>query len=427
MSAVNTATTASFRQDAKVIGLVGLAHGVSHFFQLILAPLFPWLKVAFSLSYAELGLLMTGFFFVSGFGQAFAGFVVDKIGPRTVLCAGMACLAVAALLLSSAQSYSVLLASSMLAGLGNCVFHPSDYTLLNKRVSVARLGHAFSVHGISGNLGWAAAPVFLTAIAGGFGWRTALLAAALLPLTVLILFAFSSETLDGREDATEKSLASSSSSNGKNGDAVGNVSDGSAVNFMRLPAVWMCFAFFCITAMSVGGVQSFATASLQSMYGMSLAWATAGYTAYMLTSACGMLWGGFLAAKSTRPDRTIARAFISSGILALIVATGVLSPMMAIIFMAGIGFGAGVAGPSRDLLVRVAAPKNATGRVYGVVYSGLDLGLVGAPVFFGTLMDRHHPSWVFVGIGVFQILAIATAVKAGSKSAQKSIAVQAAV
>ncbi len=427
MSAVNTATTANFRQDAKVIGLVGLAHGVSHFFQLILAPLFPWLKVAFSLSYAELGLLMTGFFFVSGFGQAFAGFVVDKIGPRAVLCAGMMCLAVAALLLSSAHSYPVLLASSMLAGLGNCVFHPSDYTLLNKRVSVARLGHAFSVHGISGNLGWAAAPVFLTTIATAFSWRTALLAAALLPLSVLILFALSRKTLGGGGEAAAALLASSSlSSNEKKSDASSSVGDDSAVNFIRLPAVWMCFAFFCITAMSVGGVQSFATASLQGLYGMSLAWATAGYTAYMLASACGMVWGGFLAAKSTRPDRTITCAFVTSGILALIVATGVLSPVMAIVFMAGIGFGAGVAGPSRDLLVRVAAPKNATGRVYGVVYSGLDLGLVGAPLFFGTLMDHHHPSWVFVGIGVFQILAIATAVKAGSKSAQKSIEVQAA-
>lgn len=421
VSTANTTTTASFRQDAKVIGLVGLAHGVSHFFQLILAPLFPWLKVAFSLSYAELGLLMTGFFFVSGFGQAFAGFVVDRIGARAVLCAGMTCLAVAALLLSSAHSYPVLLASSMLAGLGNSVFHPSDYTLLNKRVSVARLGHAFSVHGISGNLGWAAAPVFLTTIATAFSWRTALLAAALLPLSVLILFALSSETLGGSDEAAAESLTSASSNQKSS-----STSSTHEVNFMRSPAVWMCFAFFCITAMSVGGVQSFSTASLQGLYGMSLAWATAGYTAYMLASACGMLWGGFLAAKSTRPDRTIACAFVSSGILALIVATGVLSPVMAIVFMAGIGFGAGVAGPSRDLLVRVAAPKNATGRVYGVVYSGLDLGLVGSPLFFGMLMDHHHPAWVFVGIGVFQILAIATAVNAGSRSAKKSAELQAA-
>ena len=421
MSAADTANPisaipVSFRQDAKVIGLVGLAHGVSHFFQLILAPLFPWLKVAFSLSYAELGLLMTGFFFVSGFGQAFAGFLVDRIGALTVLCAGMACLAVSAVLLSSAHSYPVLLASSMLAGLGNCVFHPSDYTLLNKRVSVARLGHAFSVHGISGNLGWAAAPVFLTVIAGSFGWRTALLAAALLPLTVLILFAFSRDTLGEKNAVAVKSATSTAAATEKD----------STVNFMRSPAVWMCFAFFCITAMSVGGVQSFSTASLQSLYGMSLVWATAGYTAYMLASACGMLWGGFLAAKSTRPDRTIACAFVSSGVLALIVATGVLSPVMAIVLMAGIGFGAGVAGPSRDLLVRIAAPKNATGRVYGVVYSGLDLGLVGSPLFFGMLMDHNHPAWVFVGIGVFQMLAIVTAVKATSRSAQRSVQVQAA-
>lgn len=414
MIVANTVTP-SFRRDAQVIGLVGLAHGVSHFFHLILAPLFPWLKEAFSLSYAELGFLMTAFFIVSGVGQALAGFVVDRIGPRAVLFFGMGCLAVSALVLSIAQNYSMLLIGSMMAGLGNSVFHPSDFTLLNKQVSAPRLGHAFSVHGISGNLGWAAAPVFLTSIALLADWRTALFAAALIPGVVLILLVWYRNLL--RVDEVKASVASSERQ---------ETANGSVLDFMRLPSVWMCFTFFFITAMALGGIQSFSSPGLREIYGMSLAFASVGFTAYMLASAGGMVWGGFIAARASRHDRTIAIAFALAGCMALLIATGMVSGWMAIVLMGAIGFGAGVAGPSRDLLIRAAAPKNATGRVYGVVYSGLDIGLAASPLLFGALMDANHPKYVFVGIGLFQMLAIATAVGVGSNTAKKAAKIQAA-
>ncbi len=413
---MTVAPVATLRQDAQVIGLVGVAHGVSHFFHLILAPLFPWLKVAFSLSYAELGLLMTAFFVVSGVGQAAAGFVVDRIGARSVLFAGMALLGLSALALSMAQNYPMLLAGSMLAGLGNSVFHPADFTLLNQRVSTPRLGHAFSVHGISGNLGWAAAPVFLAGIAGLADWRTALVAAAFLPfawLAVLLVYRDLLQT-DHRPPAVA-------------GKAAGAAHQaGGILDFIRLPQVWMCFAFFFITAMALGGIQSFSSAGLRELYGMSLALATTGYTAYMLASATGMVWGGFLAAKTTRHERTIALAFAGAGLMAMLLATAIVPAWMAVVLMGAIGFGAGLAGPSRDLLIRAAAPKNATGRVYGVVYSGLDIGLAAGPLLFGALMDAHHPAWVFMLIGVFQILAIVTAVSVGTNTAAKARVQQAA-
>lgn len=409
-----TTVATSFRQDAWVISLVGIAHGISHFFHLILAPLFPWLKDAFNLSYAELGLLMTMFFVVSGVGQAVAGFVVDKVGARNVLFFGISCLGLSALALSMAQNYPTLLAGSMLAGLGNSVFHPSDFTLLNRRVSSARIGHAFSVHGISGNLGWAAAPIFLTTIAGMAGWRTALIAAAFLPFGVLLLLIAYRDVLG--TDETRAALVESKA----RGPA-----QGGAMEFMRVPAVWMCFAFFLITAMALGGIQSFSSASLRELYGMSLPLATTGYTAYMLASAAGMVYGGFLASRTTRHDRTIAISFAGAGAMALVIATGLSSPFVAVILMGTIGLGAGIAGPSRDLLIRAAAPKNATGRVYGVVYSGLDIGLAMAPLLFGALMDAHQPAWVFIFIGVFQCMAILTAVGVGANTTRQATAVQA--
>lgn len=411
---MTTSAVPSLRQDAQVIGLVGVAHGVSHFFHLLLAPLFPWLKDAFALSYAELGLLMTVFFVVSASGQALAGFVVDRVGARTILFSGIGLLGLSALLLSQAQNYPMLLAGAMLAGLGNSVFHPADFTLLNKRVSAPRLGHAFSVHGLSGNLGWAAAPVFMTAMAGLFDWRTALFMAAVIPFTVLVVLFAYRDLL--RTDELEATVGSPQKAVAGRGDMLG---------FMKVPAVWMCFAFFFITAMAFGGIQSFSPSSLRSLYGMSLASATAAYTAYMLASAAGMVWGGFLATKATRHDRTIAIAFTVSGLLALLIATAAVSPLMAVVLMGAIGFGAGVAGPSRDLLIRAAAPKNATGRVYGVVYSGLDIGLSVGPLLFGALMDADRPAWVFVGIGLFQCMAILTAIGVGSRTARTTAAGQA--
>ena len=401
-----TTAVHGLRQDAQVIGLVGVGHAVSHFYHLILAPLFPWLKDAFALSYAELGFLMTVFFVVSGIGQALAGFIVDRLSARAVLFFGMACLALSALTLAAAQNYQILLAGSMLAGLGNSVFHPCDFTLLNKRVSSARISHAFSVHGISGNLGWAAAPAFLAGIASFAGWRTALVAAAFIPLAVLLVMVVYRDLL--RTEPAPGGVASQAAA------AV------DMLGFLRSPAIWMCFAFFVVNALALGGIQSFSSTSLRDLYGMPLVLATTGFTAYMLASAVGMVIGGFAGSRSERPERIIALALTASGIMALAIAAGVVPALFAVVLMGGVGFGAGVAGPSRDLMIRAAAPKNATGRVYGVVYSGNDIGLAMSPLLFGAMMDGSHPAWVFVLIGVFQFLAILTAVGVGSNTARKS-------
>ena len=394
-----------WREDARVITLVGLAHGTSHFYHVILAALIPWLKPEFGLSYSQLGLLMTVFFVVSGVGQAMAGFVVDRLGARTVLFSGIALLGFSAVMLSSAHSYTQLMLGALLAGCGNSVFHPADYTLLNQRVSKARLAHGFSVHGISGNIGWALSPLFLTFVAGRTDWRTALLCAALLPLLVLALLVWNRHAL--RPEPLATSLAGGSNA---------APADGSALGFLKLKVVWLCFAFFLISAVALAGIQTFAATSLVSLYGMSLATATSAYTCFMFASAAGMAYGGFLGAGSRNHDRIIMIAFGSAALLSLVLAAAVVPAWMAVVLMGLIGLVTGISGPSRDLMIRAAAPANATGRVFGVVYSGLDSGLALGPLLFGALMDANHPSGVFVFIGVFQALVILTAVGVGSNT-----------
>ncbi len=396
------------QRDIWVVSLIGVAHATSHFFHLILAPLFPWLKDLFHLSYGQLGLLMTVFFVVSSVGQALAGFVVDRVGAYPIHLIGLSLLAFSAVGLACSQNYGMLLLFEATAGLGNCVFHPSGFTILNKRVSPHCLGHAFSVHGIAGTLGWAVAPIFLAGLATLTSWRIALFAAAGLACSVLILLALKHKILDPHE---KLSLREKPRPAGETRLALIGV-----LGIMALPGVWMCFTFFLITAMSNGGIQSFAPSALNAIYGVPIALASACITAYMIANAGGMLVGGFLAARTAHHEKVIAIAFAAAGVISVIVASAILPSQTTVILLALIGFGSGIAGPSRDLLVRAAAPPNATGRVYGVVYSGLDVGLSIAPLVFGALMDTNHPRIVFVLIGTFQSMALLTAIRIGGKT-----------
>ncbi len=408
MSAVLPLNATPFRRDAQVIGLVGVAHGTSHFFHLILAPLFPWIKEAFGLSYAELGFLMTVFFIVSGVGQFLAGFLVDRYGALQVLFGGMALLGFSALGLAMSSSYLMLMFFAGVAGLGNSIFHPSDFTILNRRVSQRRLAHAFSWHGVAGSIGWAVAPPILAGLAALYSWHIALLFGAALAFSVLALLVVFRERLDTRE--IEAAIVKANKNQGT----------ASGIDFMKLPAVWICFAFFAFTAMALGVIQSFTPAALNASYGVALGIGTACVTAYMLANAAGTLAGGFLAAKAAQHDRVVAGALGTAALIAAIIATGMIPTGLLIVFFAMMGFGSGIAGPSRDLLVRAAAPKNATGRVYGVVYSGLDAGLAIAPPIYGAAMDAQHPLWLFTMMAVFFVAALVAAMSVGAKSPRVS-------
>jgi len=401
-----TAATPSLRHDAEVIGLVGLAHGTSHFFHLMLPPLFPWLMRDFSLSYTEAGVLMTVFFVVSGIGQALAGFVVDRIGARPVMFFGIATLATSGIVLGFANSYAMLVLTAAIAGLGNSVFHPADFTLLNHRVTPTRLGHAFSVHGLSGNLGWATAPLFMAGIAASAGWHVAGFAAAAVGFTVLAVLVLRRNVLG----AAARSIVAQP-------ESAAATSPDRQLSFLRSGAVWLCFFFFLLTTGAVGILQTYAPAILSEVYDVALVFATGSLTAYLLGGAVGMIAGGFLAARSEHNERLIAAALGLSAVTAVALATGAVAVWMLLPLMVVLGFGVGVAGPNRDLLVRRAATsrfgKSAFGRVYGFVYSGADAGFAAAPLLFGPLLDAGHFSAALVAVAVLQVAALATAWRVG--------------
>ncbi|HEY4999225.1 MAG TPA: MFS transporter [Usitatibacter sp.] len=404
MSAASPAAN-SFRDDATVISVVGFAHATSHFFHFVIPPLFLWLMRDFALSFTQVGALMTAFFVVSGVGQALAGFAVDRFGAMRVLCAGVGLLAVGGLAYAAAQSYAMLIGAAMIAGLGNSVFHPADYTIMNRRVSAQRLGHAFSVHGLSGTLGWAAAPVFVLAIAQSLGWRAACAGASIVGFVALGFLLSRRRLLDDSS---------------RHVPSVPATREGGSFAFLGVGVVWMCFAFFLLSVMAFGALQNFAPPLLSRAYGVSLAFATSALTAYLLGSAAGTATGGFFAARGEREDRRVAMSLSAAALCAVALASGVVPGWSVVALMGCMGFSVGFIGPSRDMLVRRAATSTfgtgAFGRVYGFVYSGIDAGLALAPLAFGPLMDAGRYTQVLWGVALLQILAIGTALGVGSRS-----------
>jgi len=401
MTSTTAGTTAPIplRKDARTIGLIGLAHGTSHFFHMLLPPLFPWLISEFGLSYSELGLLVSVFFIISGVGQALAGFLVDRVGARPVLFLALCSFVLAGLAAGFADGYAGLMLASALAGLGNAPFHPVDFTILNKRVSPQRLGHGFSVHGISGNLGWAAAPVFLAGIATATGsWRTAALAAAVLAVGVLALLLWQRDAIDDRQGAWAHQAKGGAGAPAEHPMA-----------FLRLPSVWLCFSFFFWSTCALSAIQSFASPALQKMYGLPLSATAMVVTGYMLCGAAGMVVGGFLVGRVERLEKVIGVCLLGSAALLALVGSGVLPAMAALAVAAFAGLGTGLAGPSRDMLIKRAAPPGATGRVYGTVYSGLDLGFALASPVFGALLDRGFTGGIFHGSALALALGVASA------------------
>ena len=393
VSNLNPPLVVSLKQDASVIGLVGLAHLISHFSQLLLAPLFPWLKTEFNVTYAQLGFLMTVFFVVSCAVQAASGFVVDKFGPRPVLFVGLALIGFAAFGYAMSTSYWMLAAAAVLGGMGNGVFHPVDYTLLNRKVSAARLGHAYSVHGITGSLGWALAPAMLVPITLAYSWRVALMAAGTLAFVVLAVQLLNRDKLALPDAVATKEVKAQNNS----------------LEFLKIPAVWMCFTFFFWYAGVLSVIQTFAPEAARQLHDVPLPLVAMCLTIYMLSSAGGMVLGGFLVADALHCERIVFIGVGVAAIVALLLALGDYPAWLVPVLFGVMGFASGMAGPSRDLLVKRSTPDNASGRVYGVVYAGLDIGQAVMPLIFGVLMDHGQYRSVLLGLVALQVVLVASA------------------
>lgn len=371
------------RRDIRVMGLVGVSHFFSHFYQLALPPLFPLLRGEWDVSYAALGLLVTLFYAASGLGQFVAGFLVDRFGARVVLLIGLVLLAGSTAGIGIVGDYVLVVPLVMLAGFGNSVFHPADYALLTAQVSTGRLGRAYGVHTLGGTLGYAAAAPAMLALAALVGWQGALVTVGATGL-VVALFVAQDATLSahgGRQATPEPGAARESWAD--------------LLRPLGERAVVLCFVYFTVYTVAFIGVQSFFPAALGALFQVPLAAATAALSGYFLGSAGGIMVGGVLADRHQRHDAVVMAGLAGAALLMLVIGSVPLPATALALVAASAGFLAGITSPSRDMLVRRAAPPGATGRVFGFVYSGLDVGSALAPVALGWLIDIGRPEGVF--------------------------------
>ncbi|HEX3861254.1 MAG TPA: MFS transporter [Stellaceae bacterium] len=400
--AAEAATGSSVAGDIKLVGLVSAAHSMSHFYQLVLPPIFPLLTAVFGVGYAELGIVTSLVYVASGLMQTPAGILVDRLGPTRVLLAGMTLFSGAVLMFGLVPGFWWLAPLAIVAGLGNSVFHPADYAIMTARVDAGRLGRAYGVHGLAGNLGWVAAPASMLALTAAFGWRAALVILGAAGLLLTLYLASQRAVLSGEPAAASRTTAAPSGTGREEARRV----------FLS-PPILFCFAYFTLLSVSQVGLQTFLPSAAVAAFGVSIETANAMLTSFLLAASIGVVAGGIVADRFPRHELVIGLGLAISALLSLVFALASLpvAALTAVASLAGLAMGA--TNPARDMLVRGATPAGATGKVFGFVYSGLDLGAAVAPPFLGLLLDHHLPRLVFVAAAVALFIAIASAAVAG--------------
>ena len=387
----------------RTLGLISVAHWVSHFHIFAVPMLFPFLKQQLDVGYVELGFALTIFAVASGLTQAPIGYLADHLGARKILLIGL-CLGGGALIaLGVHLSYSWLVASAALLGLANSVYHPANYAILSAHMNEARMGRAFSVHTFAGFLGGAVAPAIMAALVATTGGDGALIVAgAIGPLVALLLLGV------GIPDARAADKKTSG--------------DGVRRQNVITPALIVLTVFFLLLSLSNAGISNFGVVALMSGYGATFAAANLALTAYLGASAAGVLAGGFLADLTRRHGQVAAACFAVNAAILLLVAAASLPQLLLVAAMGLAGFLSGVIAPSRDMMVRNAAPAGAAGRAFGIVSTGFNIGGIVSPLLFGWIMDRNLPHWVFgisVGFMVLTVL-LALATERGGEASKKA-------
>ena len=415
------------RRDWLIISLVGAAHSCSHFFQLVLPTLYLSLANEYGYDFAQLGLLASIFFLISSIGQASSGFIVDRVGPAPVLRFGLVCFVVSGLLIATSNGYAMLAAAAAIGGIGNSVFHPVDYSILNHRVSPQRLGHGFSTHGLTGNLGWALTPVFMAGFIYLADWRTAAAAASVLVAVVLFMTWLGRDMLAGRNEE-QRPAGREPQAEGKAVQAAGQAeadlskqSVGRTLQtLLRQPALWGAFLFFACTSISLSAIQNYTIPMLGSVYGVDKVLAGSALSGYMIAAAVGMVAGGFLVSSTPRSELIVFITLVLAAVFFTLLASGWVGPALALVFVALAGFFSGVSNPSRDMLIRRVTPKGATGTVYGLVYSGMDVGASLAPVGFGLMLDTGLTRGPWMGAAASFVVAAVLAMAVGRVAATRA-------
>ena len=381
------------RRDRRVTSLIGVSHGASHFYQLALPPLFYLINQSEGISFALLGALTAAFYVTSAVCQPLSGFLVDKFGARRILLMGLGLLAGCTTLMGILPYYPVLFVLSVLAGVGNSVFHPCDYSIMNATISEQRIARAFSYHMFGGYVGYVSAPVAMTAIGTSVGWQPAIVIAGAVGLVLFaILWSGSRDFRDSTHERAESGAAEESF--------------GDSICTLTSPPVLLCWSFFFFVAMGQMGLMTFVPTLMKEIYAFELEAAAAFVSVMIGAIMIGVLLGGYLADKLRKPDVIVTVGYCIATLMVTSIWYFELVSWQLFGIFAVIGFMYGVVFPSRELLVRAATPKGASGKVFGFVYSGMDFGAAVTPVLFGWFVDTGVSRYAFLCVAILWVLSI---------------------
>ena len=393
MSLATEILGASRAPHARVVGAVSAAHFVSHYYILLLAPLLPFVRADYGVSYTEIGLALAAFNTVSAALQTPAGFLVDRLGARILLIVGLLVGAGAFMVAGLVDSFLALVAMFALAGIGNTVYHPADYALLSQHVPSKSIGQAFSVHTFAGMLGSAVAPASLLMMQTLWGWRGAFIGAGALGIAVAgLLFAIRDNAGAPAHPAPARDAAPQPA----------------GWRLLLSAPILLNLVFFALLAIMSGGIYNYSVVALGALYATPVTIANAALTGNLVLTAIGVLIGGLLVGRTSRHGLIAALGLAAIALFTLLVAEIDLGTLALITAMSISGFFSGLIMPSRDMIVREVTPPGSFGKVFGFVTTGFNIGGIVSPLIFGAIMDHGSPRLVFLGVAAFSLIALLT-------------------
>jgi MFS transporter, FSR family, fosmidomycin resistance protein len=383
-----------------VLGLISAGHFFSHFVMLTLPPLFLFLKPELDVSYAALGAIVSAFAATTAIGQIPAGVLVDRYGARLILLVGMGIMSVCVLLAGFSTGYWDLLLLFAIAGIGNSVFHPADFSILAARLDDSVFGRAVSIHSFMGYLGWAGASLAMLPLAHLTDWRTALSIVGIAGLVITVVMLWRSGYLDDGQ-------ATTNTTSGAKAPRL-SMRDNMAVMF-TLPLVMMSL-FYLLTAMATAGIMSFSIVANVMLFGVEKDFAAGILTSHLVALSGGVLIGGWLADLTDKHNLVASIGVLAMAVSVLVLAfgSGAVAVMVMGMLLSGLFYG--ISSPSRDLLTRKSAPEGSAGVAFGFTSTGMSIGNFIGPVLFGWIMDLDRPQLYYILLATAIAVSVITVV-----------------